>query len=152
MTRKELRRGSDQKERIVHSISSCRVTSPPLPPGAATRRFLKQYVADIPVDDLMSREPRIIAQIALTHLELGTKRRKGQLKIRIFNPTEEQHGYTSPFTFIEMVNDDMPFLVNSVTAAINRHDLIVHVTVHPIIRVVRGTSSWLPTWSDGGTT
>ena len=71
MTRKELRRGSDQKERIVHSISSCRVTSPALPPGAATRRFLKQYVADIPVDDLMSREPRIIAQIAIAQGTVG---------------------------------------------------------------------------------
>ena len=31
----------------------------------------------------------------------------------------------------------MPFLVNSVTAAINRHELTVHITVHPIIRLVR---------------
>jgi glutamate dehydrogenase len=36
-----------------------------------------------------------------------------------------------------MVNDDMPFLVDSVAAAINRHNLAVHITVHPIIAVHR---------------
>ena len=37
----------------------------------------------------------------------------------------------------------MPFLVNSVSAAINRHDLSVHITVHPIIRVERNAKGKL---------
>ncbi|MDH3432878.1 MAG: NAD-glutamate dehydrogenase [Gammaproteobacteria bacterium] len=55
----------------------------------------------------------------------------------MYNPTIKEHGYESAYTFVEMINDDMPFLVNSVSAAINRHDLSVHITVHPIIRVQR---------------
>jgi len=39
-----------------------------------------------------------------------------------------------------MVNDDMPFLVNSLSAAIIRKDLGVHITVHPIIRVRRDSA------------
>jgi len=38
-----------------------------------------------------------------------------------------------------MVNDDMPFLVDSVSAAINHHNLAVHITVHPIISVRRNS-------------
>lgn len=78
-----------------------------------------------------------MAEIALSHLEFGFSRRKGRALVRIYNPTEKEHGYISPFTFVEMVNDDMPFLVNSVCAAVNRHKLAVHITVHPIIRIKR---------------
>jgi len=137
VTRKELRRGSDRKDRIVHAIQSAGVSSSILPSSAQTRLFLQLYVANIPVNDLAERRPRMVAQIALNHLEFAAQRRSGEVKLRIFNPTEAEHGFTSPYTFIEMVNDDMPFLVNSVTAAINRHDLMVHITVHPIIRVLR---------------
>ena len=140
MTRKELRRGSDRKDSIVQKILSSRVGPSPLSSRQQAREFLSQYVADVPIEDLEGRSPRIMAQIALSHLEFAATRRKGQAKLRIYNATEEQHGYESPFTFVEMVNDDMPFLVNSVSAAINRHDLAVHITIHPIIRVNRSSA------------
>lgn len=38
---------------------------------------------------------------------------------------------------VEIVNDDMPFLVDSVVAALNRQDLTIHTLLHPIIRVQR---------------
>ena len=150
MTRKDLRRGSDRKDMIVHAIVSSRVPSSVLPAGNQTRSFLKQYVTDVPAGDLADREPRLIAQIALNHLEFAAKRRKGKSKVRIFNPTVKTHGYDSPYTFIEIANDDMPFLVNSVTAAINRHDLTVHITVHPIIRVLRNKSGEIEGVADPG--
>lgn len=78
-----------------------------------------------------------MARVAFDHLEFGAERRSGEALLRIFNATEKEHGYSSAFTFVEMVNDDMPFLVDSVAAAINRQNLAVHITVHPIISVVR---------------
>ena len=39
-------------------------------------------------------------------------------KIRVFNPRTEEHGWSSPHTVIEMVNDDMPLLVDSITMEI----------------------------------
>ncbi|MGI9271489.1 MAG: NAD-glutamate dehydrogenase [Woeseiaceae bacterium] len=137
MTKKKQRRGSDQKSSIVSDILSARVRSKILPSKKQAQLFLEQYVADVPVNDLAGREPDIMAQIAFSHLEFGARRRKGQPKLRIYNPIEKDFGYSSPYTFVELVNDDMPFLVNSVTAAINRHELTVHITVHPIIRLVR---------------
>jgi glutamate dehydrogenase len=137
VTRKELRRGSDRKERIVQAIVASRVSSRVLTNRSQIKSFLQQYVADVPIEDLEGRSTQIMAEIGLSHLEFGGTRRKGQSKLRVYNPTESEHGYTSLFTFIEMVNDDMPFLVNSVAAAINRFSLTVHITVHPIIRVCR---------------
>ena len=143
MTRKQNRRGSDRKSIIVREILASSATSKQLKSRAQTREFLAQYVADVPIEDLEGRSADIMANIALSHLEFGAVRRKGQAKLRIYNPTEKEHGYVSAYTFIEMVNDDMPFLVNSITAAVNRHELSVHITVHPIIRVRRDSKGQL---------
>ena len=143
MSRKELRRRSDRKESIVQEILAARVVSATLPNRRQARQYLERYVADVPMEDLEGRSPSIMARIALDHLEFGATRRQGQSLSRIYNPTEQEHGYTSPFTFIEMVNDDMPFLVNSIAAAVNRHNLGVHITVHPIVRVRRDSKGKL---------
>ena len=89
-----------------------------------------------------------MARVALDHLEFGAQRRRGQALLRIFNPTEKEHGYTSAFTFVEMINDDMPFLVDSVASAINHHKLAVHITVHPIISVTRDAKGKLLSVTD----
>ncbi len=137
VTKKEKRRGGDLRQIIVDKIIATRVSVPSLKEPKQVRHFLQQYFADVPVEDLEGRSESTMARVALDHLEFGAKRRKGQALVRIYNPTEEEHGYTSAYTFVEMVNDDMPFLVDSVAAAINRHEMIVHITVHPIIAVRR---------------
>jgi glutamate dehydrogenase len=84
-----------------------------------------------------------MAQIAVDHLDFAATRKRGQALTRIYNANEKEHGYTSAFTFVEMVNDDMPFLVDSVAAAFNRHNLSVHITVHPIVAVKRDAEGTL---------
>lgn len=137
MKKKLQRRSSDRKSSIIKRIVATNASTKVLPGAAQTRHYLERYFANIPVDDLAGRSPEIMARIALSHLEFGAKRRKGQALLRIFNVTKKSHGYASPYTFIEMINDDMPFLVDSVTAAINRHELSVHITVHPIFSLRR---------------
>jgi len=133
----EQRRVGDIKQNIVEGIIAASVKSRSLAKPAHVRQFLRQYVENVPVEDLQNRPIEVMARAAIDHLEFGAVRRKGQALLRIFNPTEKEHGYSSNYTFVEMVNDDMPFLVDSISAAINRHDLSVHVTVHPIIPVLR---------------
>ncbi len=137
MALKEHRRVDDRKDAIVAAIVSARARSKTLANHSQRKQFLQQYVENVPVEDLHGRSEELMARAAIDHLDFGAKRRKGQALLRIFNPTEAEHGYSSKYTFVEMVNDDMPFLVDSVAAAINRHDLVVHITVHPIISVKR---------------
>ena len=148
MTAKEQRRGGDIRELIVETIVESGISAPVLKSRTQTKRYLQQYFADVPVEDLQGRSEIIMARIALDHLKFGAKRRKGQALIRIYNANEKEHGYTSAFTFIEMINDDMPFLVDSVAAAINRHHLAVHITVHPIISIKRDSNGQLTEVSD----
>ena len=68
---------------------------------------------------------------------------RASARVRVFNPTIEEHGWQSTHTIIEIVNDDMPFLVDSVTMEVNRHGLTLHLIVHPIIAVERDADGTL---------
>ena len=58
-------------------------------------------------------------------------------KVRLFNPTVEANGWGLEHTVIEIVNDDMPFLVDSVSAEVNRLGRNIHLLLHPVVRVRR---------------
>ena len=154
MPRQEFRRGSDARERIVEAIIEQRVNTGPLPDRRHVKRYLRQYFAHVPYEDLEGRPESLMARAAIDHLEFGKTRRKNQAILRVFNPTESKNGYESAYTFVEVVNDDMPFLVDSLLAAINRRDLGVHMTIHPVLRVERdgrGRLKGIPAPSrDGG--
>ena len=64
-------------------------------------------------------------------------------RVRAFNPSLEEHGFQSTHTIVEIVNDDMPFLVESVTIEVNRHGLTLHLIVHPVIAVLRAAAGLL---------
>jgi len=44
---------------------------------------------------------------------------------------------------ISIINDDMPFLVDSVASAINRFDIVIHRLLHPVVSVVRDADGCL---------
>ena len=104
--------------------------------GTDRRRFLQAYYANVDAEDLATHEPAALAAAALSHLTFARQRR-GRALVRVFNPTLAEHGYTSPHTVIEMVNDDMPFLVDSIGLALTRHALTLHFLTHPIFAVTR---------------
>jgi NAD-specific glutamate dehydrogenase len=58
-------------------------------------------------------------------------------KVRIYNPSAEEHGWQSTHTVIEIVNDDMPFLVDSIIMEVNRQALTLHLIIHPVMRIER---------------
>src|SRR5690606_36292046 len=64
-------------------------------------------------------------------------REPGTGLVRLFNPTRKTHGWESPHTVLQVANDDMPFLVGSVTMALSELGIGVHVLGHPVLRVSR---------------
>jgi glutamate dehydrogenase len=105
-------------------------------------RFLQAYYANVDAQDLAAREPGELARAALSHLMFARQRGRSAL-VRVFNPTIREHGFTSPHTVIEMVNDDMPFLVDSISMALTRRALTLHFLAHPVFSVTRGSSGAL---------
>ncbi len=104
---------------------------------AQAERFVRQYYAGVDPEDLAERSPEDLYGAALSHLAFAGRRESARPRMRVLNPAIEEHGWQSPHTVIELVNDDMPFLVDSTTMAANRRGLTVHLVIHPILRVVR---------------
>ena len=87
-----------------------------------------RFAAD---EELVGRSPRGMLEAARRHRELAEQRVPGELKLRLSEADNQHH------TVIEIVTDDMPFLVDSVTGALTARDLDVHMLVHPILVVHR---------------
>src|SRR6266581_3844403 len=110
---------------------------------ATLEAFVSRYYGQVDPEDLAEREPGDLYGAALSHWSFARKREAGHARIRVFNPTVEEHGWQSTHTVVEIVNDDMPFLVDSVTMEVNRHGLTLHLILHPIIAVKRSADGTL---------
>src|SRR3954447_24776588 len=95
--------------------------------------FVRAYFKGAPADDLRGREPVDLYGAALSHWTFGREREPGSALVRVYNPTFEQHGWQSPHTAIDIVTDDMPFLVDSVSMELSRRETGIHVLVHPVV-------------------
>ena len=100
-------------------------------------RWVRAYYAHVAPEDLADRTDADLAGAALAHWSLAQQRRPGELKLRVYNPNVEEHGWESPHTVAEFVNDDMPFLVDSISMEVTRHGSGIHLMIRPIVRVRR---------------
>ncbi|MGB3681820.1 MAG: NAD-glutamate dehydrogenase [Rubrobacteraceae bacterium] len=110
-----------------------------LPEDEAPRveEFVRQYYGWVTSGDLAGYDPVDLYGAAVTHWKLLQERASGTAKIRVYNPQFEEHGWQSPHTVIDIVNDDMPFLVDSVRMEVNRQGHAVHLMIHPMMNVRR---------------
>ena len=103
--------------------------------------FTRQFLATVALDDLRDWKVDDLYGATVNFWSLLQKRAPGEVKIRIYNPDHERDGWRTTHTIIEVVCDDMPFLVDSLCMVINRMDLALHLIVHMGgIRVMRGSS------------
>jgi glutamate dehydrogenase len=105
---------------------------------AAFEAFAQQWCAQLDDDDLAERAAEDLAGALLSHFQFGARRLPGQPRVRVISPTIADDGWSSRHSVIEIVNDDMPFLVDSTTVEINRQGLTLHLIVHPVLAVARG--------------
>ena len=112
--------------------------------GADTaEKFVRRFYAHVPPSDILGDSPDDLAGAALALWELAQERVPGAPKVRVYTPRVEQHGWESSHSVVEIVNDDMPFLVDSVTAELRRLDAEVQLLAHPIVHVERDASGRL---------
>ena len=111
------------------------------PPGLPD--FIRRYFADAAVDDLTARRVEDLAGMARSHWRLAAVRAPQTPVVRIANPSASLDGWQSAHTVLEVVTDDMPFLVDSLTMELDRHGLGLQLAVHPILRVRRDEAGHL---------
>src|SRR5918997_3142310 len=99
--------------------------------------FARQYYGWVDAEDLEDRSPIDAYGAALSHWNFAGRREPGEWKVRVYNPHFEEHGWQSTHTVLEMVNDDMPFLVDSTRMEVNRQGYAIHMILHPVMNVRR---------------
>ncbi|MFD0685269.1 NAD-glutamate dehydrogenase [Actinomadura fibrosa] len=105
--------------------------------------YLRLYYRHVAPEDLLTRDPADICGPAMAHRLLGEERPQGRAKVRVFTPSLEEYGWDPGHTVVQVVTDDMPFLVDSVTMELNRHQLATHLIVHPLLGVDRDVAGHL---------
>jgi glutamate dehydrogenase len=110
---------------------------------AELRAFLTRYYRHVADEDLRQRDPVDVAGAALSHRHLGAHREDGTANVRVYTPTVDEHGWSAGHTVIEIVTEDMPFLVDSVIAELSRQERAIHLVVHPTFVVRRDVTGEL---------
>lgn len=99
--------------------------------------FLRHYYASVATEDLTERDKTNLYGAAISHWGLGHQRRQGRSVVHVYNPDAEQNGWESTHTIVQIVTDDKPFLVDSLSMAINEQGLMTHLIIHPVLDVTR---------------
>src|SRR5829696_4933013 len=105
--------------------------------AAQVEEFVRQYYAWISAEDLAERSPIDVYGAAVAHWTFAYQRTPGTSKSRVYNPQFDEHGWQSTHTVLEIVTDDMPFLVDSTRMGVNRQGYAIHLMLHPIMKVRR---------------
>ncbi|MDX2143622.1 MAG: NAD-glutamate dehydrogenase [Rhodospirillaceae bacterium] len=121
---------------IIRKTQEASAKKTPTGDREAFKRFIGQFYAGSPPDDVKGRSPEVLCATALTVWEALQERKPGAPKIKVVAGSgkgKDAEGRTG----IIVINDDMPFLVDSVTAELERMDEPPLLAIHPILTVVR---------------
>ncbi len=122
------------------------------PAREALLGFAQAYLSGADAEDLAERDVLDLYGAVRSLWQFAATREPGQAKVRVLNPSVDEHGWQSPHTVVEIVNDDMPFLVDSVQMEVLRQRLTLHFIAHPIVAMHRDDAGRATGASaDGGT-
>jgi glutamate dehydrogenase len=107
------------------------------------REFLSRYYRHVALEDLRERDSVDLVGAALSQRQLAAQRPQGVANVRVFTPSVDEHAWACGHTVVEIVTDDMPFLVDSVNAELSRLDRAIHLVVHPQVVVRRDVTGTL---------
>ena len=99
----------------------------------AQEGFFEDYYEHLAGEDFRARSPEFLAAQAETHREVADRRVPGKANIRIVDDADKSVLY--------IVTDDMPFLVDSVTAEFVRQNSSIQLVLHPLLQVTRNRQS-----------
>jgi glutamate dehydrogenase len=105
---------------------------------ASCLRAYYRYMAD---DDLAEAGPERLATVFEKHAELAAHRPQGRALVDV-RPGGDAV-LRPPADVVDIVTDDMPFLVDSITMELANHGLSARVIVHPQLRVRRDVTGAL---------
>ena len=129
--------GEREKASLVEAIARKAARSANGAKGRRAAKFVRLFYARVAPAHLAEAESDELYGAALTAWRLLERHKPGRPDIDIFVPDAKRHGWAAPHTIVQIANDDMPFLVDSVTEELNVHHAAPRLLAHPIVCVQR---------------
>ncbi|MBO1271361.1 NAD-glutamate dehydrogenase [Shewanella sp. 4t3-1-2LB] len=120
-------------ENVVHLIHS----KVPKAQARQVEQFATCLYAHMSKDDLLVRNDSDLYGAILSLWNSLSNTSVGQTHLKVFNPTQAKHGWQSSHTIIEIVQPDMPFLVDSLGMALKRLGITSHMMLHTPLAIER---------------
>src|SRR5579885_58097 len=114
--------------------------------GKVPEGFVAALFSRASQEDLAAYRPQDLAALAHASFDFWQTRTNAGAKIRLSNPAPAGEEPLQRITVIEAVNDDMPFLLDSVMGEIGARNLNVRLVAHPILSVTRDHDGRLTSW------
>jgi len=127
----------DNKEQLINRLGDNLQARFPAPEVEAITALARRYYQVIPSDELLQRSLEDLLGVTLSAWQFLQQHDGEEPKVRVFNPDFEQHGWQSGHTVIEVLQTDMPFLVDSIRMELNRRELAIHTICNTVLRVRR---------------
>ncbi|SDG19471.1 glutamate dehydrogenase [Lentzea fradiae] len=99
--------------------------------------LIRLFYRHVPAEEVNDDDPVDLVGAVRSLYQLAEHRVPGRAAVRILNPTRPADGWQCPVTVVQVVTDDMPYLVDSVASELTRGGVQVQRVVHPIVVVRR---------------
>ncbi len=113
----------------------------PIPGVGDVAGFLRAYYRHVAPDELAGAGPERMAAVAAAHADFAADRPQGRALVGIREGAQAALDASS--NVIDIVTDDMPFLVDSITMELTRHGVAARLVVHPQLLVRRDVTGVL---------
>ncbi len=114
---------------IVAAINALVYKKNPSNKAKMISKLVRRFFAAVPESELEARSVEDLYGMVLAYWN-DLNKKPGNVKLRVFNPTVEKEGWFSEHTVIEVIQADMPFLVDTILMALNRLNLDIYFVIH----------------------
>lgn len=120
----------DEKSLIINAVVERIQKKLPMEKAGLCSEFVRQFYLTISLEDLQESSVDDLYGLAVHFWDLIEVRNTHEIKIRIYNPDMEHHGWENSHTVIELICQDMSFLVDSLRIVLKRMGISLYLTVH----------------------
>jgi glutamate dehydrogenase len=114
------------------------------PPAAQVGALLACYYRHVSAEDVCDRGETDVYGALASHYKTAGDRPQGTTKVRVFTPGVAEQGWSAAgHSVVEIVTDDMPFLVDTVAMALASLEHTLHLIIHPQFDVERDVAGQL---------
>src|SRR5262245_22349545 len=137
-----------EEERVAALVIATAATLLESQESGVPKTFVEALFSHAVPEDVVRYDAREIAALAQSAWGFFAERKRGEPKIRFDPPATAAGDHLRQITVLEIVNDDMPFLVDSVLDELAERGVDIQLVAHPVVSVTRNRAGRLSGFGD----